>query len=204
MRAGGVTMNRTFAAIAMLMIVAAVGCKTTGTAGLGSGGVEFLEAFEAETWGDPSTNCQGEWTAADTGGEYTCFAGGGWGCGVTFTKESGLADASGAARVVVSLKAGDGSRFHLYFSEDGVAAPDSGSFDGERGADGEQYATVELIGTGSRRDHSFEISDLVKAQVWGNQAGNERFDTQALKQVGVYVLPEQGRVEVEVYSIKFE
>ena len=166
--------------------------------------IEFLEDVTAEPGGDPSSNCEGTWRMNDGVGRWETFSGGGFGCWVALSKDAGLFDAGGAARVVLTLTVKDGGRFHFFMSEDGVGPADAGSFEGERGADGEQYSSPELIGDGTKKEYALEIAELTKVTFIGNQAGNDRADCQALQVVGLYTPPEQGRVEIEVHSIRFE
>ncbi len=195
-------MKSVYVILALLLAMPMVtGCATgQGKAGKSSGGWEYFEDVQGETWGDPSSG----WSRKGTYWLYQFVSDEGYGCGITFNRDGGPFDISTVTRLVASLKAREGLRFYLVINEDGVGPPDSSSFKGKAGADGESYYASELVGDGSKHDHTVKLADLLRSEVWGNQSGNGRLNARAIQNLAIYIPPDQGKGSIEVHSLRFE
>jgi len=190
-------MKNMYAVLALLLVMP---MATGGAADKDSGGWEYLEDVQGETWGDPSS----EWSRKGKHWLYKFVSEEGYGCGIAFNRDGGPFDISSATRLVASLKASDGLRFYLVINEDGVGPPDSSSFKGKAGADGEQYHSSELVGDDSKQVYTVQFADLQRAQVWGNQSGNGKLNARAIQNLAIYLPPDQGKGSIEVHSLRFE
>jgi hypothetical protein len=61
-----------------------------------------------------------------------------------------------------------------------------------------------LEGRGGETDYQVELSGLEVSGGWGNPAGNDRMDAQAIRGVALHVAGGQGPGEISVYSVRFE
>jgi len=100
--------------------------------------------YEATAWGDEGAGCVGAVKVNDGMATLVFPSCTGWGCGMSLSLKSKVpADAAGATRIRITVKAAKGIRYRIILTEDGAGPPDSASFAGARGADGEQYETEE-------------------------------------------------------------
>jgi len=157
------------------------------------------------TWGDAKSECGCRFEREDGEAVFSFTAGPGWGCGVTLGgPSSGRVDVAGATRLVVEAQATKGLRFGLLVGEDGVGPREAASFTGSRGADGEQYTSGDLEGTGTARTYFVDLSGLRLSGGYGNPSGDARLDTPALARVEVRVGGGQGAGEIRLFRVGFE
>jgi len=158
-----------------------------------------------KTWGDDSSGCAGKLEAVGGKAVFSYNAGPGWGCGADLMPEGGVTvNALGARRMVLRMKVPAGVRYIASINEDGAGPADAPSFTSPSGADGEQYLSPELVGSGRPADIRVELSDMRKGTGYGNQAGNETVDTQGMKTLGIHVGGGQGPGDIEIEWIRFE
>jgi hypothetical protein len=82
-------------------------------------------------------------------------------------------------------------RFFVAMTESGANHPDSASFSGMNGADGERYFFPTLLGAGDWAVYQVDLSSLSLWRYWGNQRGNNILDLQGLRSVEFFVLGRQ-------------
>lgn len=173
-------------------------------AGTPFSGFEYSSAISAEIWGDRERGFKGSFEIRDGRGYLDYATGSGWGGGVTFRRSDAPVDLAGAARAVLVLKAPRGLRFKLVINEDGAGPPGGNAYAGVRDADGEQYSSPELVGTGDVRRYVLDLGDFQASGSYGNQLGNGRLDAPAVKHVELYFPSGQGEGVLELDSILFE
>jgi hypothetical protein len=162
-------------------------------------------AVRGGTWGDESSGSGGTFTGRGGRAVFAFVSGPGWGCGVSPERERRETfDVAGAARVRIRFSASKGARFRVIVNESGVRPLSASSFNGERGADGEQYSSEDITGTGGMQDVGIELAGLGLSSGYGNPSGNCRLDAQALSRVELFLPPGQGKGEIEIASIRFE
>mgnify|MGYP001572198008 CR=1 FL=1 len=163
------------------------------------------DAAAGPTWGDEASRCGCAFVKRGDAAVFSFHAGPGWGCGVTLVRPvSGPADVAGATRLVVEAEAPAGFRFGALLSEDGVGPREATSFTGSGGADGEQYASPDLAGTGARERYVVELARLELSGGFGNPSGNGRLDAQALARVEIRVGGGRGAAEIRLFRVRFE
>jgi len=163
------------------------------------------DAAAGRTWGDEASRCGCAFVKRMDSAVFSFTAGPGWGCGVTVNGPgTGPVDVAGATRLVVEARVTKGLVFNLSLSEDGVAPLEATSFAGSRGADGEQYASGDLAGTGARERYVVELARLGASGGFGNPSGNARLDAQALARVEIHVGGGRGAGEIGLFRVRFE
>jgi hypothetical protein len=157
------------------------------------------------TFGDGASQCGGKFEKRGKTAVFSFSSGPGWGCGVNLERpEKDPVDVAGASRIVLRLSASRGVRFQVSVHEDGVGPQSATSFAGARGADGEAFGSADLTGTGGMKDYEVELPSLVVSPGYGNPAGNERLDAQAVAGVTVGVAGGQGPGEMVISRVRFE
>ncbi len=161
---------------------------------------------QGATWGDPASRCEGTFTAGPEAGVFHYSLNGGWGCGVDLVRTpAGPIDVAGARRLVARLRAPRGVRFRFVVKEDGIGPREAAAFAGARGADGEQYISDEVVGTGAMATVTVALSSLHASPGFGNPAGNEQLDAQALAGIGLHVTGgTPGPGELALAALSFE
>jgi hypothetical protein len=134
-------------------------------------------------------------------GDATCLvfnSGSYWGCGLSFEGTQaprlpgGALDLSGYKFLQAELWAPKDCQAFLSISESGVADPKSDHFNGEAGADGEQYLFPVVTGTGDWQPLKLALSQVGPAMNWGNPRGNLTLDLQAIKKIDLAIPGKQG------------
>jgi hypothetical protein len=136
---------------------------------------------------------------------FAFVSGPGWGCG--FSPEAGKSgpfSAAGATRLRVIVTVPRGVRFSVGVTEDGAGPRDSASFQGTAGADGEEYWSEEMTGTGEQHEIIVDLGSMNPSEGYGNPAGNLVLDAQAFSRVNVSVRGGQGKGEIELKLVRFE
>lgn len=164
---------------------------------------DYFKGAKVQTYGDEPAGFDGTWEMDGEAGVFSFTGGGSWGCGVAITREDGIVDVSGAARVVLKIKASEGLRFYFNFSEDGSGPMDSSSFEGKRGADGEQYYQDVLVGDGTEREYAIDLEEMEISRVWGNQNGDGEIALKAIAAMGFYIPPDVAEGSLRIVSIRF-
>ncbi len=124
----------------------------------------------------------------------------GWTLPLSAERRTGR-DLSGAAALVARLLVTRGKPFRVFLAEAGSAPTTARRFGGSRGADGESWMTPEYQGTGRWTDYVLPVARLVVRDSYGNPAGNERLDLQAIAWLDLYCPEAQGEMEVAVGPI---
>lgn len=155
-------------------------------------------------WGDAGGGASAKRVA--NGGWFASKGptGHGWGYGwsFAFAKESrdGI-DLTGAKTILLRLRVPKGISFRFFLAEAGAAASDAEDFSGTRGADGESYESVELIGTGEWKTYRIPLAEMRIRDAWGNNAGNGVLDLQAVSWCDLYFSGNQGDVSFAFDSL---
>jgi hydroxymethyl cephem carbamoyltransferase len=92
--------------------------------------------------------------------------------------------------------------FFVSMTESGANHPDSPSFSGVNGADGERYYFPTLRGTGRWETYQVDLSTLRRWGYWGNQKGNQILDLQGLRSVEFFMLGRQ-KGELRLKDLEF-
>ncbi len=159
-----------------------------------------------DTWGD-SVN-DGRMTAGKTSSFLLLHfdTGYGWGCGISVFspvhQSYGYYDASGYKGIKIHAKIPSNLRFFIYLNESGVREPWKKNYPGANGADGESYSSDEAFGTGKTADYYFNFDSFNLRPVWGNQAGNNIMDLQALNDIEIAIPGSQYSGTIELSSIE--
>ena len=162
------------------------------------------------TWGDNSQG--GKMTATTSSGvvELNFESGSGWGCGISLPSNVGPF----VAPNVVDLRGYNYFQFKAFVPKDlgfvinigeaGSADPSSSTFNGVNGSDGESYVFPPFQGTGKWETYRVDLADLERRTVWGNQHGNNIFDTQAVSVIDFYIPGNQGAGKMLVKDLEFK
>jgi hypothetical protein len=132
-----------------------------------------------------------------------------WGCGLSFAATQaprlpgGAVDLSGYKFLQAELWAPKGCETFLSISESGVADPKSDRFDGEAGADGEQYLFPVVVGTGDWQALKLPLDQVGPALNWGNPHGNLTLDLQAIQKIDLAIPGKQGVGRACLRKIRF-
>ncbi len=136
--------------------------------------------------------------------------GSGWGSGLTFWPAQAaangepVANAAGATKMVVRIKAPAGVTLRLGLLESGVNWPQAQSFQGESGADGEAYRHPGFVTQEGWQTYTIPLSELKLNGGYGNQTGNRRIDTQGVKGLEILMPGGQSSVDMEVEFVGLE
>ncbi|HUO57700.1 MAG TPA: beta-galactosidase [bacterium] len=166
-------------------------------------------SLKPATWGDDAQS--GKVTTNTSSGvvEINFESGSGWGCGISLPPNAGPF----VAPNVVDLRGYNFFQFKAFVPKDlgfvinmgeaGSADPSSSSFNGVSGSDGESYTFPPFQGTGKWETYRVNLSDLEHRTVWGNQHGNNLFDTQAVSVIDFYIPGNQGAGKMLVKDLEF-
>ncbi|MFH0878626.1 MAG: hypothetical protein V2A34_02830 [Lentisphaerota bacterium] len=165
-----------------------------------------------DLWGDFKAGSSVE---VEPTGENTLLIkvnpGSGWGCGITFKpvdslapQEDGSVNLLGGSKVLVSIKAPDGSRIGLGFNESGTGPMESQTFAGFGQADGEAYTHPDRTVSNGTDPLAFRLLDMQPGAQYGNQRGNKRIDTDAIKSINLFFPGGQKPFEAEFKTIQIE
>jgi hypothetical protein len=172
--------------------------------------VVFVDYSKAEAkgnvFGDDSKSCGG--TFEEKGGAAVFSfrpCADGWGAGVTLMRAAeGPLNAGGTTRIVLKAKVTKGIKIGVQVNENGIGPKDAPSYAGVEGADGEQWASPEQVGTGIVKTYTFTVKEFTVAAGYGNQNGNKTVDLKAVDALQVSVWGGQAGGEIAISSIKFE
>ena len=167
-------------------------------------GLDYSAAITTEFWGDREKGFQGSFEIREGRGYVEFETGTGWGGGMKCLRADAPVDLSGAVRLVAVLEAPEGLKFRMFVNEDGVGPRGRDSYAGARGADGEQYVTRELVGTGKTQEYAIPLAELEASGSHGNPAGNVRLDAPAIGHLALSLPGNQGAGTVVLHSIRFE
>jgi agarase len=162
------------------------------------------------------------WSAPDAGAGFSrqgdaivmgYDAGTQWGVGINFfgPAASKLAkgpaeatDLDGYSTAVIELTAPKGVMMNFTVVETGADFPGKPSYDVGTPADGEAFNSKAFYGTGQRETVRIDLSELHKQTGYGNQAGNSRVDTAAVRHVGLQVQGTPRKGEVVIHALRLE
>ncbi|MHC5214868.1 MAG: beta-galactosidase [Planctomycetota bacterium] len=134
-----------------------------------------------------------------------------WGCGVVFYGPQKYATGKGAdhttdmdgySQLTIDAKIPAGLNFNLLVDESGVGPNYQETFNTDGGDDGESFIIKDIKGAGYRFKYEIELKNLKPRDDWGNQRGKHRVDMNAMRGFGLHLSGEQGKGEIELYSIK--
>lgn len=135
-----------------------------------------------------------------------------WGCGALFFGPETMAlksgpknatDLDGYSSLVIDAEIGKGLLFEIIVDEAGVDVAGALNYDVSAGDDGESFSFTGLAGTGKREKIKLDLKNLKPRLTWGNQKGFRKVDINAMKGVGILLMPGQGKGEIKLYSLKF-
>jgi hypothetical protein len=131
------------------------------------------------------------------------------GCGVTFYPVNEpfaggkYAVVEGCDLVQLHASAPQGLPFQIAINEAGVGAPGALSYPGVNGADGEQYLSPVITGSGRWQIYQIKLSDFTLSNVWGNQNGNKTLDLKGVDSLELNLPGNQGKGDFSIMSIVF-
>jgi class 3 adenylate cyclase len=131
------------------------------------------------------------------------------GCGVTFYPINGplaadkYAVVEGCDLVQLHAWAPANLQFQIAINEAGVGAPGAGPYLGVNGADGEQYRSPVIVGTGNWQIYQIKLSDFTLSTVWGNQNGNKVLDLKGIDSMELDLPGGQGTGDFNIGSLIF-
>lgn len=168
---------------------------------------------EPELWGAPDARLQ--WLRGEKPSELilTFDTGSQYGAGINIfgpvasKLDHGprfATDLDGYATIVLDATAPKGLQINIVVAEAGAAASSSTKFDTSAGDDGEGYVSLPLVGEGERHTYKLPIAGLFKQKFFGNQAGQNRIDMQAVRVVGIQAsgTPQTGRIVVHGFRLE--
>lgn len=131
----------------------------------------------------------------------------GWGCGVDLPlgrahNKDGI-NAAGSLHVQVRARIPAGNQATLIINESGAAQLGEQTYSGQRGADGESFYSPSLAGTGAWVTYDLPLTEFTLNPTYGNQRGKRIMDTQALRNVAVFLPGTQPACTVEIATIIF-
>ncbi len=136
-----------------------------------------------------------------------------WGGGISFSgpvsnhveKSTPPAiDIDGYTSLVFEADVPINTEFHFVLDEAAVGNPGSMSFDSTSGDDGESFILPSRLGDGKKETYRFELADLRKRSVWGNQEGGRRVDFSSVKGFALVIPGSQGSGTATIYSLRLE
>jgi hypothetical protein len=133
-------------------------------------------------------------------------SGSAWGAviGVGAPKGLEVFDLSGCRKVELDLKLPAGTRYMVRLIESGAATPESASFKGVKGADGECWTFEPRRASGEWEKAVFLFSELLPVVFWGNQQGGQRLDAQAVTSLSIQIPGKQGAGKFQLRGIRFQ
>jgi class 3 adenylate cyclase len=163
----------------------------------------------ASVWGsDPANTANSKLTTGKNGTAiYHYVTVSSVGCGLWIPPEKGpfvapgVVDMSQYETLRLIARVPSGLKFVMRIEEAGCDKPGLAAYNGVNGADGEDYESDPMIGTGDW--HSYEISHLTQHPFWGNQNGNKVFDQQAIQSVDLFIEENQGEGDIQIKRIEF-
>lgn len=162
-------------------------------------------------WGDVEGGSK--WKANATNGNVLAFdtdVGTGWGSGITWFPDQGVknqdnsVNVAGATRLVVRLNAPEGVRLRFGLLESGATSFDAAQYFGVNGADGEAFRHEGVKTAAGWQTYTIPLSDLKLNGGYGNQKGNRRIDTQALKGIEILVPGGEKAARLEIDWVRLE
>jgi len=157
-------------------------------------------------YGDDTKGCGG--TFEVKGGKGVLSANeckDGWGGGLTMNKMPEAAfNATGATTLTLKVKVPKGIKFNLNINENGCGPKEQASFTGEGGADGEQFNSPEMTGTGKMKEYTVKLADFTVAGGYGNPNGNKQVDLGGVASIQLYVIPGQAASTIEVAKVSLK
>ncbi|MBN1267954.1 MAG: hypothetical protein JXB04_00045 [Kiritimatiellae bacterium] len=166
---------------------------------------------EPQQWGDVpgGSSCSVHRTEGNMlGAQFDVNAG--WGAGLTFFPEHTVknsdssANAAGARRLSVRLKAPAGVQLRLGLLESGVDWPQAQRFNGVSGADGEAFRHPGFTTVNGWQVYSIPLSELRLNGGYGNQRGNRVIDTQAIRGIEILLPGGQPSCRMEIDWVRLE
>jgi len=115
------------------------------------------------------------------------------------------ANLDGFPQVEVNVDLPEVQSFRVVFDEAGVADSSSKVFDTSGGDDGESYTidlTLDQSEDAKGHLYKFQLSDLTLNTAYGNQNGNNRLDTQALKSISLHLTGLKESGVATIHSVK--
>jgi hypothetical protein len=92
--------------------------------------------------------------------------------------------------------------YEIMADEAGVDVPDKTKYNTLAGDDAESFTFGNHSGSGSREKCRFEFKNIKPRTSYGNQNGQRRFTTNAMKGFGLYIAGGQGNGKIIIYSMK--
>jgi agarase len=92
--------------------------------------------------------------------------------------------------------------YEIMADEAGVDLPDKAKYNTLAGDDAESFTFGNHSGSGNREKCRFEFKNIKPRTSWGNQNGQRRFTTNAMKGIGLYVAGGQGNGKIIIYSMR--
>jgi hypothetical protein len=92
--------------------------------------------------------------------------------------------------------------YEIMADEAGVDLPDKAKYNTLAGDDAESFMFGNHSGSGNREKCRFEFKNIKPRTSWGNQNGQRRFTTNAMKGIGLYVAGGQGNGKIIIYSMR--
>ncbi len=166
---------------------------------------------EPQQWGDDPNGSSS--IVYRTGGNLLGVEfspGSGWGTGLTFQpqhtamNEDESADASGVTRLVARLKAPAGATLRFGLLESGADWSGAATFPGAKGADGEAFRHEGVTTLDGWQVYTIPLSELKLNGGYGNQRGNRRIDTQAIKGIEILAPGGQAAFGMEIDYVRIE
>ena len=110
----------------------------------------------------------------------------------------------GFPRVEINAAAPKDTSFKILFDEAGAADASSEVVDTPNGDDGESYSIELNPNNAGGNLYQFELEDLKRHTSYGNQYGNNRLDTEAIKSVTISFSGLKGAGTIAIDSIKLK
>lgn len=166
---------------------------------------------DPETWSAPDAGAG--WSRRGTALVMGYDAGEQWGAGLnvfgpatsrTSRGPAEITDLDGYSTLVFEMTAPKGLMFNATLVEAGADFPGRSSYDSGTPADGEAYQSRPFFGTGERQVVRIDLGELDKQTGFGNQTGNNRVDTMAVRTLGLHLQGTPRRGEVVLHRITLE
>jgi class 3 adenylate cyclase len=112
-------------------------------------------------------------------------------------------DAEDCDTLEIFASAPSGFQFQVALNEAGVGSPGAASYPGVNGADGEQYRSPMITGTGNWQNYQIKLADFTLSSNWGNQSGNKVLNLTAIESAQFDFPPNQGPGNFNITSVVF-